>query len=88
MAPEILQQRGYEFSADWWAVGIMMYEMKFGYTPFYNKRKAFQDQAILNGELEFPNQARAPHSEEFIDLVSQLLHKDRNDRIGAEGGAD
>ena len=55
MAPEILQQRGYEFSADWWAVGIMMYEMKFGYTPFYNKRKAFQDQAILNGELEFPN---------------------------------
>ena len=43
MAPEILQKRGYEFSADWWAVGIMMYEMQFGYTPFHNKRKAFQD---------------------------------------------
>jgi len=34
MAPEILQRRGYSTSIDYWSIGIIMYELYFGYHPF------------------------------------------------------
>ena len=41
MAPEVISKNeGYSFSADWWSVGIIMYEMLFGIAPFSNRRKA------------------------------------------------
>ena len=36
-APEILKNRGYDKKVDWWAVGIIIYEMLFGVTPFFNR---------------------------------------------------
>lgn len=40
MAPEQIRIRdGYDFSADWWSVGIIAYEMMFGMTPFGNRRR-------------------------------------------------
>ena len=35
MAPEILNRSGHDYKADWWALGILTYEMIVGYTPFY-----------------------------------------------------
>lgn len=34
MAPELLMQNEYDFSVDWWALGILTYEMLFGFVPF------------------------------------------------------
>ena len=34
MAPEILKEQEYDHSVDWWALGIMTYEMIFGFTPY------------------------------------------------------
>ena len=34
MAPEMINRAGYDKSIDWWAVGIMMYEMLIGCNPF------------------------------------------------------
>ena len=34
MAPEILNGEKYDKAVDWWAVGIMLYEMIFGGKPF------------------------------------------------------
>ena len=39
-APELLQNRGYGKSVDWWAVGILIYEMICGSTPFYSRDQA------------------------------------------------
>ena len=35
MAPEIINERGHQFAADWWALGILTYEMITGFPPFY-----------------------------------------------------
>jgi len=34
MAPEILKKRKYDYKVDLWALGILFYQMLFGYPPF------------------------------------------------------
>jgi len=34
IAPEILRGEDYDFSVDWWALGVLMYEMMAGRSPF------------------------------------------------------
>ena len=76
MAPEMINGESYDFAADWWAVGILMYEMRFGKTPFMNKNRAILSTNIVNAEVNWPNQTQYPRSEHFDDLVSKLLTKD------------
>jgi len=35
MAPEMLNDKGHSYAADWWAIGILTYEMIVGFPPFY-----------------------------------------------------
>jgi len=39
LAPEMIAQAGHDFAIDWWALGILIYEMRIGVTPFFNKNK-------------------------------------------------
>ena len=37
MSPEILSEQGHDFLSDWWALGIVIYELACGEPPFNNK---------------------------------------------------
>lgn len=39
IAPEILKMKGYSFTVDWWSLGIVIYEMLCGKSPFYARDK-------------------------------------------------
>ena len=39
LAPEIIQSKGHNKCVDWWALGVLIYEMTIGVTPFFNKNK-------------------------------------------------
>jgi len=39
LAPEIIANRGYDKSVDWWATGVIIYELLLGFTPFVHKHK-------------------------------------------------
>lgn len=47
-APELLQGEGHTFPADWWSVGVIMYQMLTGVLPFHNRNRARMDNDIVN----------------------------------------
>ena len=55
MAPEIINNENYDRTVDWWALGIMLYEMMYGRLTFEhsNQKKLFDK--ILNDKVEFVN---------------------------------
>jgi cGMP-dependent protein kinase len=39
MAPEIIMGKGYSFSSDFWAIGVTLYQLFYGFLPFGNNCK-------------------------------------------------
>lgn len=86
MAPEIVNSSsGHNFEVDWWCLGILMYEMYYGKTPFLaNTRKEILDN-ILKQEPEFPDkdgEADTKNFKNFKSIISKLLRKDPTKRLG------
>ncbi|TMW69761.1 hypothetical protein Poli38472_001917 [Pythium oligandrum] len=79
MAPEVVQRDAYNFRADMWSFGIIMYEMLFGTTPFYDANQREQSRRICDAIVEFPNNAE----EEYplaCALIRSLLSKSPTER--------
>mmetsp|Transcript_29581 Transcript_29581/g.81234 ORF Transcript_29581/g.81234 Transcript_29581/m.81234 type:complete len:352 (+) Transcript_29581:74-1129(+) len=85
LAPEIIQSKGHGRAVDWWALGILIYEMLAGFPPFYDENPFGIYQRILQNKLELPR-----HFETHArDLIRKLLTADLSKRLGSnEGGAD
>ena len=90
MAPEIYEGSGHGLAVDWWAVGILIFEMMFGNVPFYSKHgKAKMVEKILDAKVIFPDRARFAHfkySDAVEDLVRKLLVRDPKERLGSKRG--
>jgi serine/threonine protein kinase len=46
---------GHDFSVDWWAVGVLVYEMLIGVTPFFNRNKQVLMSKIRHSKVVFPD---------------------------------
>nr|AML77872.1 putative LOV domain-containing protein [Linum usitatissimum] len=55
IAPEIITAAGHTSAVDWWALGILLYEMLYGYTPFRGKSRQKTFANILHKDLKFPS---------------------------------
>lgn len=87
MAPELRKKPlSYNHTVDWWAVGVMAYEMAYGATPFFNRNRPKLNQNIVNVNYSFPS--RIETSDEFKDFIRKLLVKDPSQRLGANGAEE
>jgi len=78
LAPEIILSKGHGKAVDWWALGILTYEMLAGYPPFYDEDPLGIYQKILEGKIKFPWHFDR-HSK---DLIKRLLTADLTKRLG------
>ena len=80
----MVTQQGHDFSVDWWALGILIYEMIIGIPPFYNPNKHQMYYLIQHAPIRWPEKAKhgIEVSAEAKDLISKMLCKDRKERLG------
>ncbi|KAJ6831090.1 phototropin-1A-like [Iris pallida] len=86
IAPEIITGAGHTSAVDWWALGILLYEMLYGYTPFRGKTRQKTFANILHKDLKFP--ASISVSLPARQLIYRLLHRDPKNRLGSCEGAN
>lgn len=76
-APEVLKGDEYSYPADWWSMGIMMFDLLTGETPFTGNNKKTIFDKILKKNLQIPNYL----SEDAKDLLRKLINKNPNKRM-------
>ncbi|KAJ5123895.1 uncharacterized protein N7515_007720 [Penicillium bovifimosum] len=79
LAPEVVSSKGYNKSVDWWSLGILIFEMLCGFTPFWDSGspvKIYEN--ILRGKVKYPPYLHA----DAVDLLSQLITSDLTKRLG------
>nr|AML77378.1 putative LOV domain-containing protein [Euploca racemosa] len=86
IAPEIITGTGHSSAIDWWALGILLYEMLYGRTPFRGKNRQKTFANILYKDLTFPSSI--PVSLTARQLIHALLNKDPASRLGSTAGAN
>uniref|UniRef100_A0A0A9FH67 non-specific serine/threonine protein kinase n=1 Tax=Arundo donax TaxID=35708 RepID=A0A0A9FH67_ARUDO len=85
LAPEIVSGEGHGSSVDWWTLGIFVFELLYGATPFKGYDNEMTLANIVARALEFPKEPSV--SSVAKDLVTALLAKDPARRLGATVGA-
>ncbi|XP_042877327.1 cAMP-dependent protein kinase catalytic subunit 1 isoform X2 [Penaeus japonicus] len=78
LAPEIILSKGYNKAVDWWALGVLVYEMAAGYPPFFADQPIQIYEKIVSGKVRFPGH----FSSDLKDLLRNLLQVDLTKRYG------
>jgi len=88
MAPEIIQRvSGHGKGVDWWTLGILLFEMLSGFSPFWRKGQDNMKmyERIISGVYHVPSHVHEPEKE----LIAGLLQVKPTNRLGViKGGAD
>ncbi|CAD5224336.1 unnamed protein product [Bursaphelenchus okinawaensis] len=78
IAPEILQEMEYGVSVDWWALGVLMYEMMAGQPPFEADNEDDLFEAILHDDVLYPVWL----SREAVNILKAFMTKNPLRRLG------
>ncbi|CAF3005190.1 unnamed protein product [Rotaria socialis] len=78
LAPEIILGRGYNMGVDYWALGVLIFEMNAGYSPFWDADQQKIYHKIINAKFR----PRSSFTDQLIDVVRGLLQKDLTKRLG------
>ncbi|XP_062857416.1 protein kinase C, eta, b [Trichomycterus rosablanca] len=78
IAPEILQEELYGVSVDWWAMGVLLFEMLCGHAPFEAETEDELFECILRDEVIYSSWL----SSEAEDILKGFLQRDPSCRLG------
>ena len=77
MAPEMIQNKAHNHTLDVWSLGILLYELVHGKAPFTGAHPREISEKIMRGQIRF----KPGVSEEYKDLVNQILKYEPSERI-------
>uniref|UniRef100_A0A8C1MKR4 protein kinase C n=1 Tax=Cyprinus carpio TaxID=7962 RepID=A0A8C1MKR4_CYPCA len=79
LAPEVLTDSTYTRAVDWWGLGVLIYEMLVGESPFPGDDEEEVFDSIVNDEVRYPRFL----SPESVSIIQKLLQKNPEKRLGA-----
>lgn len=82
LAPEIILNEGHDLAVDYWALGVLIYEMVVGAPPFYAEDPMEVYEKILSGNPAFPTF----FTRNLTDLIKKLLRSQQAKRFGNTRG--
>ncbi|KAG5646426.1 hypothetical protein DXG03_003476 [Asterophora parasitica] len=86
LAPEILlSEQGYSKIVDFWSLGVLLFEMCCGWSPFYAEDTQQMYKNICFGKIRFPKGVIGEDGKQF---VKGLLNRNPNHRLGASRDAE
>lgn len=81
MAPEIIENVGYDNRVDIWSLGIFLYELLHGFSPFRGDNPNVVFKNIKSGQIQFGSHI----GPEARDLIQAILKREPKQRISIEG---
>merc|ERR1719193_2228548 len=85
LAPEIITGQGHGLAVDWWALGVLIFELVASYPPFFDTTMNRTFRRIIGCTIKFPR----VFSKQCIDIITGLLNVRSNRRLGiVRGGAE
>ena len=87
ISPEMILGQGHDHTADWWALGVLTYEMLTGVLPFYDKNRNMMILNIKQAEIKWPDLQQHSFTVSTIakDFILKLLNRESKQRLGARG---
>ncbi|RWS31356.1 serine/threonine-protein kinase N2-like protein [Leptotrombidium deliense] len=79
LAPEVLTETLYTRAVDWWGVGVLIFEMLVGESPFPGDDEEEVFDSIVNDEVRYPRSL----SLEAVAIMRRLLRKNPEKRLGS-----
>ncbi|XP_023678854.2 serine/threonine-protein kinase N2 isoform X2 [Paramormyrops kingsleyae] len=79
LAPEVLMENSYTRAVDWWGMGVLIFEMLVGESPFPGDNEEEVFDSIVNDEVQYPRFL----SPESVSIIQKLLRKVPEKRLGA-----
>ena len=85
LAPEILCNQNHTYSIDYYAVGIIAYELAYGHRPYIGRTKHEVKQLILTQQafIEYDELPNGYH-DEAADFINQLIQRKPKNRLGRD----
>ncbi|CAB3407811.1 unnamed protein product [Caenorhabditis bovis] len=79
MAPEVINRKGHSMAADFWSLGVLMFEMLTGHLPFQGSDRNDTMTQILKSKLSMPHFL----THEAQSLLRALFKRNAQNRLGA-----
>lgn len=81
VAPELVENRGHGKAVDWWALGVILFELLYGLPTFYDKNVKKMYTKILHDPIKFSSNVAV--SDQAKDFIRKLLERNVMNRLGS-----
>ena len=85
MAPELINDMDYGKEIDMWMLGILLYELMHGFSPFRPKKQKFEEKEVVENIMNHNISFYMPVSDDCKELIYSLLESDLHKRCTIDG---